>query len=131
MGPVSSESEARSAKMRQLILISGIVVIASAGSVRAAGPVGVQWRPDFRTAALEAMKLEKPLFISIHTESCVPCKMMHRTTMQDPSVVAFLNSKCVPLLVDGDKDRAHMDEWRVSAYPTQMIIGTSGAVYKE
>ena len=83
------------------------------------------------SAAIEAINQNKPLFISIHTETCQPCRVMHRTTLQDPSVVAYINSRYVPLLVDGEKDRAHMDEWRVSAFPTHMIVCTAGSKKKD
>lgn len=117
--------------MLKLSFVSAIVLIGFGGPARAAGSEAVQWRHDFRSAAIEAINQSKPLFISIHTETCQPCRVMHRTTLQDPSVVAFINSRCVPLLVDGDKDRAHMDEWRVSAFPTHMIVCTAGTKKKD
>jgi YHS domain-containing protein len=117
--------------MLKLSFVSGIVLVGFADFARAAGSEAVHWRHDFRSAAIEAINQNKPLFISIHTETCQPCRVMHRTTLQDPSVVAFINSRCVPLLVDGDKDRAHMDEWRVSAFPTHMIVCTAGAKKKD
>jgi YHS domain-containing protein len=117
--------------MLKLSFVSGIILVGFTTSARAAGSDAVQWRHDFRTAAIEAINQNKPLFISIHTETCQPCRVMHRTTLQDPSIVAFINSRYVPLLVDGDKDRAHMDEWRVSAFPTHMIVCTAGAKKKD
>jgi len=117
--------------MSRFSFISGIVLVAFGGAAKAAGSDAVQWRHDFRSAAIEAINQNKPLFISIHTETCAPCRDMHRTTLQDPAIVAFINSRCVPLLVDGDKDREHMNEWRVSAYPTHMIVCTAGSKKKD
>jgi len=114
--------------MNRLNVTWGIAAAFVVAEVRAMAADPVQWRTDFTAAAIEAQKQNKPLFITISTEWCGPCREMHRTTLHEPSVVELLNSRCVPLLLDGDKEKERMNQWRISEYPTTMIVGTSGAV---
>jgi len=114
--------------MRAMKFVSGILAFGAACGARAADGEMVKWRFEFNAAASEAQVQKKPLFINVSTEWCGPCKEMHRTTFRDPTVVDLLNKKCIPLHIDGDKHKELMNEWRVAAYPTHIIVGTVGAV---
>jgi YHS domain-containing protein len=117
--------------MRAMNVVSGIIAVGLAGTARAAETSAVQWRHDFNAAASEAQLQKKPLFILASTEWCGPCKLMQRTTFMDPAVVDILNKKCIPLHVDGDKNKERMNQWRVAAYPTVMIVATSGSLREQ
>jgi YHS domain-containing protein len=124
----ASRWSVRSESMRGMRIVSGIVAVAMTADSRAAGPDPVQWRTNFTQAAIEAQKQNKPLFISVHTAECAPCRKMHQTTLQDPTIVDVLNARCIPLRLDGDVERKLMNDWRVSAFPTHIIVGTSSSV---
>jgi len=117
--------------MRALNVVSGIIAVGLAATARAAETSAVQWRYDFNAAASEAQLQKKPLFILASTEWCGPCKTMQRTTFVDPAVVDILNKKCIPLHVDGDKNKERMNQWRVAAYPTVMIVATAGTLREQ
>lgn len=114
--------------MRAMKFVTGMLVFGVAVGARAAEADSVKWRHDFNAAASEAQLQKKPLFITVGTEWCGPCKEMHRTTFRDPALVDLLNKRCIPLHLDGDKNKERMNEWRVAAYPTHMIVGTVGSV---
>jgi YHS domain-containing protein/thiol-disulfide isomerase/thioredoxin len=101
-------------------LLPGILVATDTGPIK--------WRSDFRAAAIEAQQQNKLLVISIHASWCGPCREMDRTVFRDPKLAEILNRDCVPLSIDGDANKKLLADWGVTQFPTQMIIGTSGAI---
>ncbi|MDP2401280.1 MAG: thioredoxin domain-containing protein, partial [Actinomycetota bacterium] len=60
----------------------------------------VNWRPWGAKAFKRAVKLDRPIFLSIGYESCHWCHVMQRESFQDPDISGFLNRQFVCVKVD-------------------------------
>ncbi len=103
-----------------------IVAVVSASGL-AADPI--KWRTDYNTARKEAQEKGLPMVVSISTEECLYCRKMDATTFQDPAVTALLNSRFVPLKVDGNKEANLVSALRIQMYPTTVIAGADGKIH--
>lgn len=108
--------------MRYLFLIGLICLIV--GGARAEQP----FRDiDFIAAQAAASKEKKVILIDFYTTWCGPCKMLDKTTWKDAKVQALLNDKTIALKIDAEKETELAKRYRVSAYPTIMIINADGS----
>ena len=81
--------------------IAGMLIIAG-GPIRAADKE-VTWRADYDVARKEATENGRPVFLEFHTEECFHCRRLEAGPLRDPSIVALLNERFVPLRVDASK----------------------------
>jgi uncharacterized protein YyaL (SSP411 family) len=109
----------------------GLVVgalVAAAWPARAAEPAAVHWRTDYHAARKEAQEKGLPVFIEIGTADCVYCRKQDATTFRDAGVIRMLNTRFVPLRVDGNKERALVQALRVQVYPTTVLAAPDGKI---
>ncbi|MDG1332389.1 MAG: thioredoxin family protein [Crocinitomicaceae bacterium] len=88
---------------------------------------------NLETAKKKASKSGKLIFIDAYTDWCGPCKRMAATTFKDPEVGKFFNKNFISLKVEMEKDldrREIAKRYRVSAYPTLIIIDGDGNLVK-
>jgi thioredoxin 1 len=79
--------------------------------------------------ALEKAKNEKKLvFVDFFTTWCGPCKMLDKTTWQDPKVIQWLTENTIPLKIDAEKEVALAKRYGVRAYPTMVFIKPDGKI---
>lgn len=116
----------RIVQARHVVAIACLV--AAAGPSLGAAPGAINWRTDYYKARQEAQTARKILLVSIHTAWCPPCKMMERTTLQDPAVVQLINETCIPLHLDGDHDGRVISQWAITGYPTELFVAPNGAI---
>ena len=83
------------------------------------------WIKDPEKALKTAKESSKPVMIDFYAEWCGPCKMMDNTTLKDERVIEELSS-FVLLKVDGDKFQDFTRKYKVSGYPTFIILNTHG-----
>jgi tetratricopeptide (TPR) repeat protein len=105
------------------VALSTLAVHAGTG---ATGPV--QWTDASWDEVLKQAKVEsKHIFIDFYATWCGPCKRMDKNTFTDPSVASFLNAN-IPVKLDAEKGLGEelAQEYRVSAYPTFVLIGPDG-----
>jgi uncharacterized protein YyaL (SSP411 family) len=103
-------------------------VVAAVWPVHAAEPVAVHWRTDYHAARKEAQEKGLPVFIEIGTHDCVYCRKQDATTFRDPGVIRMLNTRFVPLRVDGTTERALVQALRVQVYPTTVLAAPDGKI---
>jgi thiol-disulfide isomerase/thioredoxin len=82
----------------------------------------------FEAALKQAAAQKKIVFIDFYTTWCGPCKMLDRTTWQDPAVVSLLTEKTIPLKVDAEKETALAERYKIDAYPTLLLVKPDGSV---
>lgn len=108
-----------------IIVLSGLLF---AGAARAEGPFLTLSFPE---ASKKAEAEKKLLFLDFYATWCGPCKVMDRTTFKDPKVVEFLKTKVVALAIDGDKEGALAQKFRIGGYPTLIFAKPDGTVVEQ
>src|SRR5438067_518957 len=90
-----------------LMVCSAVCLLQSAiCNLQSAMAQEVRWRTDYRAARHEALEKGRPLLLSFCTENCAWCRKLDATTFRDPTVVAVVNDRFVPLRVDGPHEPA-------------------------
>jgi len=88
----------------------------------------VRWRTDFTAARKEAAAAGKPLFLDFGSENCIWCRKLDATTLRDRAVVEALNSRFIPVKVDGEREQRLAQSVGVEAFPTLAIVTAEGKV---
>ncbi len=81
---------------------------------------------SFDAAREKAAAENKIVFIDFYTTWCGPCKELDATTWQDAAVVALLSEKAISLKIDAEKERDLARRYKVSAYPTLLLLKSDG-----
>jgi thioredoxin-like negative regulator of GroEL len=98
--------------------------------VKAAQPAQILWRRDYNEARREQEEKKTPILIDFYTSSCYWCDRMDATTFKDPAVIALVNSRMLPLKVDGSRERSLATYLGIDSFPTFVIAGADGKVIK-
>lgn len=88
----------------------------------------VKWRHDYEAARKEAASAGRLLLLKFSTDWCGPCRKLEATTLRDPKVVAALNERFIPVKLDGDKETGLMAEFKVTGFPTILVVTPEGKV---
>jgi hypothetical protein len=86
----------------------------------------VNWRDSWDLALKEAREHNRPLVLELYLEGCPHCMRLHRETHADEEVAAALNTRFVPVRLEG---RSHLDLVRklnVPGAPTTIIFSSEG-----
>ncbi len=89
-------------------------------------PAEVYWRDSWNGALKEAKEAKKPLVLEFYMEGCSHCARLHRETHSDQTVAKTLNTKFIPVRLEG---RQHMDivkKFNVTGAPTTIILSPDG-----
>jgi tetratricopeptide (TPR) repeat protein len=109
-------------------LIWGLLlgILAHAPLARAAEEV--QWRRDYNQARVEAQQSGRLLVIDIGTEACYWCRQLDERTLHEPSIVALLNERCIPLRIDANRTPKLTEALQIRSYPTLIYAGPDGKI---
>jgi thiol-disulfide isomerase/thioredoxin len=66
------------------------------------------------------------VLIDFYTVWCEPCKKLDETTWKDASVRAWLAKEAVCLKVDAEKNLSLAEKYRITAYPTVLLLKPDG-----
>ncbi|HWZ95936.1 MAG TPA: thioredoxin family protein [Opitutaceae bacterium] len=80
----------------------------------------------FEAAGQRAAAEQKVLFVDFYTTWCGPCKMLDQSTWQDVTVIDLLRTKAVAIKIDAEKEKTLADHYKVSAYPTLLLLKPDG-----
>lgn len=82
---------------------------------------------DFGSVLTRAKKAKRLIFVDFYATWCGPCKMMDRTVYSD-SLVARESARFINRKIDAEKGEgiALARDYRVTAYPTLLIVDASG-----
>jgi uncharacterized protein YyaL (SSP411 family) len=86
----------------------------------------VYWRDSWNAALEEAKKANHPIVLELYMEGCSHCMRLHRETHTDQAVATALNTRFVPVRLEG---RSHMDlvkQFNVTGAPTTIILSPEG-----
>lgn len=88
----------------------------------------VRWRTDYNSARREAMQTGRPLLLDFGNAGCIWCKRLDATTFRAPAVVERLNSRFIPVKVDGDRSVQLVQALGIESYPTLIVAAPNGLV---
>jgi uncharacterized protein YyaL (SSP411 family) len=86
----------------------------------------VYWRDSWNAALAEAKKENRPLVLELYLEGCSHCQRLDRETHTDQAVAAALNTRFIPVRLEG---RSHMDivkQFNVTGAPTTLVFSPEG-----
>ncbi|MEO5896839.1 MAG: thioredoxin family protein [Vicinamibacterales bacterium] len=100
------------------------IVAAERSRPRAAAPFA--WSHDFKSALAAARKSNRTLLIDFEATWCGPCKTMDEWIWTDAEVAGLLTSGFVGVKIDGDLEKALADRFRVTGYPSMIVLDANG-----
>jgi tetratricopeptide (TPR) repeat protein len=112
---------------RILSLAALIALIALAAPLGAGErlPGRADWLDNLPLAQEEAILTRRPVLLTFSTTWCGWCRKLEATVFRDPAFVN-LAQHFVPVQVDGDRERGLVGLYRVSGYPTTVLLSRSG-----
>jgi thiol-disulfide isomerase/thioredoxin len=84
---------------------------------------------DYQQARNESVKLNKPMLIDFETTWCGPCAQMNQY-VYNADLVVEKSVNVVAVKVDGDVHRDLVKQYKVSGYPTIILVGSDGTEIK-
>jgi len=79
-------------------------------------------------AALDtATRSGKIVLADFYTASCLPCKMLDKTTWTDAAVIKVLETQTVAIRVDAEKEVELSRRYKVTMYPSVLLIKADGS----
>jgi len=86
----------------------------------------INWRDSWDSALEEAKKVNRRIVLELYMDGCPHCTRLHNETHADTKVADTLNSKYVPVRLEG---RSHMDvvkKFNVTGAPTTLVLSPEG-----
>lgn len=108
-------------------LTAGCITLICINIAPAAGP---GWASSFEQAVDQARKQQRPIFVDFSTSWCGVCKVMDRTVLADPTIIARLDN-FVKVKVDGDVRADLCNQYGVKAYPTFIHLDPQGRILEK
>lgn len=117
-----------------ILLISLVVAAVATSFSKSDAGSGIKFsKLTLVKAQKEASKSGKLIFIDAYTDWCGPCKQMAATTFMDAEVGEMFNKNFINVKFEMEKDAdgpSIAKRYRVSAYPTLLIIDAEGNLIK-
>ncbi|QEG40395.1 thioredoxin family protein [Roseimaritima ulvae] len=110
--------------MRSTILTIAGFLLLSAPSVRAEIP----WNEDLRAAHQQAEQQGKLLLLHFYTDNCHWCDKLEDGAFQSPQLAAAIGPHYVPVKIHAGKNPTLAKTFKVSRFPTDVIVSTDGTV---
>ncbi|WP_233148268.1 thioredoxin family protein [Rhodopirellula sp. MGV] len=86
----------------------------------------IAWEGKLRDAHDKAKQQNKLMLLHFYTDNCIYCDRLEAGAFQDPTVAAAINENFVPVKVHGGKNPKLATLFKVSKYPTDVIVTTEG-----
>jgi len=101
---------------------SGALSVGALARALAYTPPTIRWHKDLKTAHRIAVQQSRPLLILFSASWCTFCHKLQRETLGEKPMVAFVEQKFVPLLLDYDKDKAVARILEVESLPCTVVL---------
>ncbi len=90
------------------------------------------FKGTLKEALAKAAAEKKWIFIDVYTDWCVPCKTMANEAFRDPDVADKLNAFFINFKLNPEKKgREIAQKYEVEAYPTTLIVDSTGFLIKK
>lgn len=106
-------------------VLTGVALIAAGATASAQE---IHWRYDYNQARREAQDKSKPLLVDFGTDRCMWCDKLDATTFRDPTIIALVNERFVPLKVNAMHNPSLTDFLRIQSFPTVVLAAPDGKI---
>ena len=86
----------------------------------------IAWQTQLKTAHAQAMQEGKLLLLHFYTDNCVFCDKLEAGAFRTPEVMAAIQKNYVPVKIHAGKNPAIASTFKVSRFPTDVIVTTQG-----
>lgn len=100
----------------------GLGLLAALLMIGSAQATEIHWHSSYTKALEEAQSSDRPLLVKVSATWCGYCTKMHRETLSDDVVAQEINENFVALELDADRDRELISKFRVSSFPTTIVV---------
>ena len=100
----------------------------SSDSLAQTAPAGqtIQWESDLRAAHGRAQQENKHLLLHFYSDNCVWCDRLEAGAFKSPQVIDAINQNYVALKIHAGQNPSLAKTFRVSSFPTDVIVTTTG-----
>ena len=91
----------------------------------------LNWQSDVDLAKNLAAKESKNVLLHFTAEWCRPCKQLKTFVFPSPTVVAAIQERCVPVMVDTDQNPELVKQYEVDSIPLDIVITPAGRVLQK
>jgi len=102
------------------LLVALAQIYAFAPGTSQAAPVA--WKCNYREALEESSARRMPVLVVIGARWCRYCRRMEAETLCHPEVMARIADRFVPLRIDADEQGELVEKFKVSSFPTVLIV---------
>ena len=86
----------------------------------------INWRDNWDSALEEAKKENRRILLELYMDGCPHCTHLHSETHVDPGVIQAVNSKFIPVRLDGRKNMDIVKKFNVTGAPTTLVFEADG-----
>lgn len=111
------------------VALTAAAILAVTGATTAFGDE-IAWRKDYSQALQEAKKTQRPILVKVSATWCSYCTKMKHETLDAETVVSEVEENFVPLALDADRDSELVRKFRVSTYPTTIVVAPDRTILR-
>lgn len=82
----------------------------------------IRWKTSYKAAVEEARRTGKSVYVHVSAVWCGPCQQMKANTFNAPRIRKLFSEAFVPCLLDADKEPDLIQQFKVAAYPTGIVV---------
>lgn len=86
----------------------------------------INWRDTWPSAQEEAQKIDRRILLELYLDGCPHCAKLHAETHSDDKVADTVNSRYVPVRLEGRKNMDMVKKFNVTGAPTTLILAGDG-----
>ena len=110
--------------MRRITLALPGLLLALAPSA-VAQPPDTEWIEDYQIALEQSLLTRKPILLNFQTSWCGWCRRLESTTFRSEEFREAVQD-FIPVRIDGDRDLGLVTMFRVTGYPTTVLVSRRG-----
>lgn len=88
----------------------------------------VHWRMDLKSARDEATSQSKLMLLHFYSDNCSYCQQVEQTVFANPQVAQIVNSRFIPVKINGGQFPKVVEKFAVKSYPTDVVVTVEGDV---
>jgi protein disulfide-isomerase len=88
----------------------------------------IHWRMDLKSARDEATSQSKLMLLHFYSDNCAYCQQVEQTVFLNPQVAQSVNSRFIPVKINGAQFPKVVEKFAVKSYPTDVVVSVEGDV---